>query len=355
MSKTLLKTFLAVNFGCRVNAAETNLLSQTLINQGFTPSTIYDLPSIILINTCSVTKKGNIESLSRIRILSKKYPQATIIATGCADLEKIKNLPNVQIYNNQNKEKILEKLNSLYTQKIGDKFSHTHRFLLKIQSGCNHFCSYCIVPYKRPKLWSLPIKDAVNTVNSALQNGYKEIIITGVNLSLYQPGLNNLLKNLLEKTSVPLISFGSLPLNCIDDEFIKILSTFNFRLSHFLHIPIQSGSDKILKLMHRPYTKKNIIKTFNKFKKISPRPVKGGVGGGFLFGTDIIVGFPTETDQDFQETLDLCRKIGFKKIHCFKFSSRPGTLAKKIYENYPKIDKKTISLRSKQIHHLTKK
>lgn len=355
--KSKSKTFLAINFGCRVNAAETNQWSQILIDRGFVPFSMNALqcvPAIILINTCSITKKGDIESLSRIRILSRKYPKATIIATGCANLEKLKNIPNLQIFDNKNKEKILNKLNSSYTPKIKDKFSNTHRFLLKIQSGCTQFCSYCIVPSKRPNLWSLSLKDAINTVNSALQNGYTEIIITGVNLNQYQYGFSNLVEALLEKTKVPLISFGSIPLNCIDDKFIQLLSTFNFRLSNFLHIPIQSGSDKILKLMNRPYSKKDILEKFSQLKKITPRPVKGGDRGGFRFGTDIIIGFPTETEKDFQETLSLCKQIGFQKIHTFKFSSRPNTLAKELYEKYPKIDKKTLISRSKQIHNLIK-
>lgn len=347
------KTFLSINFGCRVNAAETNQWSQILINQGFTPATINNQPSIILVNTCSITKKGDIESLSKVRILSRKYPEAKIYVTGCANLEKLKDIPNIFIYQNNQKEELLKNLNSSYTPKIKDKFSHTNRFLLKIQSGCIQFCSYCIVPSKRPKLWSLSIDDAVNTVNNTTKDGYKEIIITGVNLSLYQPGLNNLLKTLLTKTNIPLISFGSIPLNCIDDEFIKLLSTFNSRLSNFLHIPLQSGSDKILKLMNRPYTKKDILEKFNQLKKITPRPVKGGDRGGFYFGTDIIIGFPSETDQDFQETYDLCKSIGFQKIHVFKFSSRPNTPAKILYEQSYKLSPKILKQRSQLLQKLS--
>ena len=345
------KTFMSINFGCRVNAAETNQWSQTLIDKKFIPATIYDLPSIILINTCSITKKGDLESLGKVRSLHQKYPKAKIYVTGCANLEKLKNIPNVFIYQNNQKEELLKDLKSFYTPKIKDKFSHTHRFLLKIQSGCTQFCSYCIVPFKRPKLWSLKIEDAVNTVKKAVKNDYQEIIITGVNLDQYEYDFSDLIKNILEQTDIKLISFGSIPLNCIDKKFIELLKKYPNRISNFLHIPIQSGSDKILKLMNRPYTKKDIIKKFNQLKSL---PVKGGTrrAEGFKFGTDIIVGFPTETEKDFKETLKLCQQIGFSKIHTFKYSPRPNTKAKIIHDTNPKISKEILKSRSQQIRNL---
>jgi len=190
-------------------------------------------------------------------------------------------LSNITILNNSQKEKYLEDLNCAYTPQIKDKFSYTHRFLLKIQSGCTAFCTYCTVPQKRPYLWSLPINTAVKTVISAINNGYQEVILTGVNLNQYNPGFSNLLKELLEKTDISLISYGSIPVLCIDNQFIKLLKKYPTRLSNFIHIPLQSGSDKILKSMHRNYTKKVILEKFKLLKKInSPRPIKGGVRVG---------------------------------------------------------------------------
>ena len=341
------KTFLAINFGCRVNSAETNQWSQALINQGFLPTR--SNPDLILVNTCSITKKGDKESVGKIKSLNTKYPNAKIIATGCANLEKIKNLSNLTIYSNNQKEELLKDLQSSYTHQIKDKFSHTDRFLLKIQSGCTQFCSYCIVPSRRPQLWSLEIDQAINTVNQAVEDGYQEIIITGVNLDQYQYKLSSLIKEILEKTKINLISFGSIPINSVNQKFIALFKKYPHRLSHFLHIPIQSGSDKILKLMNRPYTVKKIINTFDKLKKITPHPVKGEDGGGFCLGTDVIVGFPTETDQDFQQTLKLCQQIGFSKIHTFKYSPRPNTKARLIFDNSPKISKEILKDRSKNI------
>jgi threonylcarbamoyladenosine tRNA methylthiotransferase MtaB len=346
------KTFLSISFGCRVNAAETNQWSQLLINQGYVP-TKNQPPNIILINTCSITKKGEKESLNKIKSLRQQYPKSKIYITGCANFNKIENLPHIKLFKNNQKEDLLKKLKSFYSPGIKDKFSHTHRYILKVQSGCTQFCSYCIVPFRRNYLWSLPIKNAINTVKQAVKNGYTEVIITGVNLNQYKPGFSNLIESLLKETDIKLISFGSIPINCIDQKFLNLLSTFNFRLSNFLHIPIQSGSDKILKLMNRPYTIKDIKEKFAKLKKITPCPVKGRVGEGFRFGTDIIVGFPTETGKDFQETLNLCQKVGFSKIHTFPFSPRPDTKARILFEKSTKISKETLKSRSLQIRSLT--
>ena len=337
-----MKHFSVFNLGCRVNAAETNLFAQTLIDQGYTPSHPRaggDPPSLIFINTCSVTAKANVESLGLIRQLKKLYPKAKIIVSGCADTQNIKNLKNITFISNTEKEIKLNILKSLYDPTIGDKFSHTHRYLLKIQSGCTANCSYCTVPLKRPYLWSLPINNAVDTVNQAIKNDYKEIIITGVNLNQYTPGFSNLIEALLTQTSVPLISFGSIPLLCIDDKFINLFKKYSSRLSHFLHIPLQSGSDKILKLMNRPYNTKKIKETFNKLKQIN----------NLTLGTDIIVAFPGETDTDFQQSYDLCQEIGFQKIHVFRFSPRQNTIGLDLFNQSHKIPQSVINEHSHKI------
>lgn len=362
-----MKTFAVYNFGCRVNAAETNQYAQSLIDQGYVPfdeisrdapvARLYhhQSPDIIFINTCSVTKKANIESLGLIRRLQKKFPDSKIVVSGCANLKEIKDLSNITVLSNPQKEEYLQDLNCAYTPKIKDKFSHTHRFLLKIQSGCTAFCTYCTVPNQRPYLWSIPIESAVNTVISAINDGYQEVIITGVNLNQYSPGFSNLIEALLTQTKISLISFGSIPVLCIDDKFISLISNFSSRISPFLHIPLQSGSNKILKLMHRNYTKKIILEKFELLDSINnfPSPlVKEGTEGRLKFGTDIIVGFPGETDTDFQETYDLCQQIGFSKIHVFKYSPRPNTAARKLFLESEKISKDTLKQRSQKLRSL---
>jgi len=346
--KTTPATFTSINLGCRVNAAETNQLSQTLLNHGFAPSS--KNPKIILINTCAVTKKGEGESIRKVKFYSKKYPRSHILVTGCISPQKLKNIKNIYFFNNSEKQKILTK-NCSYTPKIRDKFSSSHRYILKIQSGCQHFCSYCIVPYRRPSLWSLPISKAIDIVNQAVKNGYQEIIITGTNLNLYKPGLANLVKSLLAQTTMPLISFGSVPLNCLNNKFIKIVTSYQLpacrqarRVTSYLHIPLQSGSDKVLKSMNRPYTRKKILKVIKKCKlKIK----------NLSLGTDIIVGFPNESKTDFLQTLNLCRQIGFNKIHVFRYSPRPGTSAQKLFQTLPKIKNSEKIRRSQFISRTT--
>ena len=341
------KYFLAVNFGCRVNSAEINQLSQILIDQNFIPTNIKKniAPNIIIINTCSITQKGEKESLSKVRQLKKQFPNSLIFVTGCAHLEKVSQLKSVYIFDNQSKEDILSDSNCAYTSKISDKFSHSHKFILKIQSGCTQFCSYCTVPYRRQYLFSLSSKKAIKTVNQAVADGYRELIITGVNLEQYQFGLSRLIKNILDNTQIKKISFGSIPLNTIDKTFISLYQNplYQSRLAKFLHIPLQSGSDKILKLMNRPYTSKDILQKFRNLKLEI---------GNLEFGTDIIVGFPNETDTDFQKTLTLCQNLGFSKIHTFRFSPRPQTLAAYYYQKFPKISAEIIKNRSQKIRQL---
>lgn len=360
-----MKTFATYNLGCRVNAAETNLFAQSLVNQGYLPD--QSNPDIIFINTCSVTKKANTESLGLIRRLQKKFPKSQIIISGCANLKNFTSNKNLSILSNQEKESQLRDLYCAYTHRIKDKFSHTNRYLLKVQSGCTAFCSYCTVPNTRHYLWSLPIKNAVNTVKKAVNDNYQEVIITGVNLNQYTPGFSNLVEALLIQTKIPLISFGSIPLNCVDDKFISLISNFPSRISPFLHIPLQSGSDKILKLMNRNYTKEIILEKFELLNKlniinkskvinsknnISPLHNKGGVGGGLSYGTDIIVGFPGETDKDFQDTYKICQQIGFKKIHVFKYSPRLNTFARQLFLDSEKISKIEIKNRSQKLRSL---
>lgn len=347
-----LKSFLVVNFGCRVNAAESNQFAQNLLSQGLTPAAKDQVPDIIFVNTCAITQKGEYESLARIRTLSSTYPQARIIVSGCADTDKVRHLPRVTVHSNQAKEDILGPLDCSYTTQIDDKYTHSHKYLLKIQSGCTWGCSYCIVPSRRPYLWSLPIQSAVSAVNLAVKQGYRELIITGVNLNQYQYGFSDLLESLLTQTDISLISFGSLPLNCIDDKFLSLVTLHPSRITGFFHIPIQSGSDKILKLMNRPYTREQITNTFNKLNNTTPPLLKGETKRGLSFGTDIIVGFPGETDTDFQQTFDLCQQIGFHKIHTFRFSPRPGTEAERLYHTPPKIPQSIINSRSRLIRQL---
>jgi threonylcarbamoyladenosine tRNA methylthiotransferase MtaB len=337
IQKTSPKTFLAINFGCRVNAAETNQICQILVDQGFSP--VKKNPGLIIVNTCAITKKGEKESLQKIRSLRNLYPQSLIVTTGCATLDSFSGQKNFFVLKNKDKQKLLEPNRGEYQPKIKDKFSSSKKFILKIQSGCNHYCTYCIVPHRRKELWSLPIENAIKTTKQAIKNDYTHLIITGVNLELYESDLDQLVKTLLEKTTIPLISFGSVPLNCVNQKFLNLYKKYPQRLEKFLHVPLQSGSNEILKLMNRPYTRLKIEKTLTRCLKIP----------GLKLGVDIIVGFPGETEKEFQKTLNLLKKYPFQKIHTFRFSLRPGTAAEKLLKKYPLIPTLKSKERSKVI------
>ncbi len=331
-------TFQSINFGCRVNAAELNQLSQFLVDLGLSPET--DKPDVYLVNTCAITKKGEYESIHQIKKLATDFPESTVIATGCAKLDKLSELKNVILLENTFKDQ----LKKSYSPQIADKFSHTHRYLLKVQSGCSQNCTFCIVPLRRPTLNSITISDAVDTVNNAVANGYQEVVITGVNLIQYLPGLSNLVEALLTQTKIELITFGSVPVLCVDDKFIALFEKYSSRLATNLHIPLQSCSDKILKLMHRPYSKEKIISTFTSLRALAKRSL--------TFSTDIIVGFPTESEADFQETYELCQQIGFANIHVFKYSPRPETSGRELFLKSEKISKSTLLERSRKMRNL---
>ena len=337
------KTFISIFFGCRVNAAESNQLSQLIIDQGFTPLNHLSnhLNGLVLINTCSITQKGENESLRKIKSLIRQFPKSTFVITGCVSQQKIPPSKKIIFLSNQAKRHILEKLNPIYTHQIIDKLSLSDKYLLNVQTGCNHFCTYCIVPYKRHQLWSLPIDQAIDQINRTHKLGFKQLIITGTNLDLYTPGLSNLIEVILKQTTIPKISFGSIALNCIDKKFIELLKTHPDRFINFLHVPLQSCSNSVLKNMNRPYTQKHIISTFSKLKKIK----------SLKFGTDIIVGFPGETDKDFQQTYELCQSIGFSKIHTFRYSPRPDTTSIKL--KLTKVNNLTKKHRSQKILSLT--
>jgi threonylcarbamoyladenosine tRNA methylthiotransferase MtaB len=342
ITKTSAHTYQAINFGCRANSSEVNQLSQIFIDFGLSPEE--DNPDIFLVNTCAITKKGEYESLYKIKKLAKDFPDSTIIATGCATLSKVNNLKNVITFDNLSKENILKSVRGSYNHQIKDKFSNTQRYVLRVQSGCSVNCTFCIVPTRRPYLESLSIDDAANSVNQAVADGYQEVIITGVNLGQYFPGFSNLIEALLTRTKINLISFGSVPVLCIDDKFLSLFTNYGLRITNFLHIPLQSCSDKILGLMHRPYNQKMIIDKIKNCKlKIK----------NLSLGTDIIVGFPGETEGDFQETFDLCQSIGFSKIHTFTYSPRPDTVAREIFLKSPKISKAELSRRSRLIRSLS--
>lgn len=319
-------------------------------------------PSIYIINTCAVTAKAEREARQFIYQLKRKFPKTKIIVTGCAATKWINEGIKMQqadwLIDNVNKEYIVQllqvqgrALKSMNSRPgLFGKFLCSGRLLLKIQDGCQRFCTFCIVPYLRGQPKSIRINELINRINSKTPLGWlaykdspgvegpdiKEVILTAINTQAYgfDTGKTfiDLVKSILGNTKVPRISFGSIHPWSINDEFFKFYqSTLNHnRLVKFFHIPLQSGSNKILSLMKRGYTREEFIEKLKTLEKIHPLT---------FFGTDIITGFLEETDSDFEDTYKFLKDSPISRFHVFRFSRREKTaafyMAKKMKEPTP--------------------
>lgn len=338
-------TFASYSFGCRVNHAEKQRFDQDLIASGYR----YDEanPNIYIINTCAVTAKAEREVRQHIYQIRKSLPKCKVILTGCAatfwQQSKINSkLPIDLIVSNSDKERLVEIINKvchpesrLAGEGSNDKFLQSGRMMLKIQDGCHRFCSYCIVPYLRGFPKSTPIKNLKFQISNLTPN-LKEVILTAINTEAFGKDTNetliDLMKTVLSKTKIPRISFGSIHPWSIDAKFLDYYKTIcnDVRFVDFFHIPLQSGCNKILKLMKRDYTIKGIRNMIYELNSINPRA---------LIATDIIVGFLEESDEDFEKTYKLLEKLPINKFHVFKFSKRSHTAAdfmsKRMFEPTP--------------------
>lgn len=295
-------------------------------------------PNIVLVNTCMVTQKAERESRKAIHHFKRIYPKAKIIALGCAAkfvsdadliIENLKKVQAVKI--------IKENFPYLFpfpTPRqdssfiIHNSFQSSGRALVKIQEGCNQFCNYCIVPYLRGKPKSTSSDEIVCQINKLVDEKIKEIILCGINLSLYGQDfkkkftLTDLVKKILKETLAERISLSSIEPEYLyqDHEFIEIFMA-EPRLSKYFHLALQSGSSETIKIMGRKTDLKKLLKVLQKVKKAMPE---------FTFRADIITGFPTETEENFQETLDFIKKAPITFCHVFPFSLRQGTTAEKM-------------------------
>lgn len=334
-----MRSFFSHSFGCRVNWAEMEKINQELLKFGLKFDT--NQPDICIVNTCSVTAKAQREARQLIYQLKRKYPQAKIVVTGCSATfwkknKETGNLPIDLLIDNKDKKNLSSLLLSLPDLRGRgrpvptirgttnfDKFINSGRQMIKIQDGCQRFCSYCIVPYLRGKPKSKKIRSLELEVKSLGKN-IKEVILTAINTEAFGQDTGekfiDLIKAVLEKTKVQRLSFGSINPWSITPDFLKYYKTIaaSQRFVHFFHIPIQSGSNKMLELMKRGYTKEEIMQKLVEIKKLNPM--------AFL-ATDVIVGFLDETDIDFKETYEFLEKSPFDKFHVFRFSQRKGTAA----------------------------
>lgn len=325
MPRLALKTL-----GCKVNQAEAAQMLSDLAST-FTLVNFNAVADFYIINACSVTSEAESKARQLVRQARKRNPQATIVLTGCFRPETYKlwrslgvslTLTNSQKHN---LSKELKERFSLKTEKVRqNKLSELKtRAFVKVQDGCDQFCSYCLIPYLRSSKKSQPLRFVINEINKRVADGYQEIVLCGINLGKYgedlpeKTDLPTLIKAVLRETNIGRIRLSSLNVEDINEQLLTLLKT-EPRVAKHLHLSLQSGSDHVLQLMRRRYTVKDFL---TKVNLIKAEVLEIGIT------CDLIVGFPGETEIDFQKSLALLKEIEPLKTHIFKFSPRPETLA----------------------------
>ncbi len=329
--------------GCKVNQYESQEMREQLNKNGYEVTESENEADIFVVNSCTVTGESDRKTRQCVRHYKKKYPESTIVLTGCMPQsfpEMAEKLSEADIVlGNKNNKYIVQSLNKYFStgcrilcmeqHKSGEalissgisEFEERTRAILKIEDGCDRFCSYCIIPKARGRVRWKTIEDIKKEVNNLTENGFKEIVLVGINLSAYGKGSNLDLADAVmavnDNKNVHRIRLGSLEPDHITDRLIEKLAKCE-KLCPQFHISLQSGCDKILKKMNRHYTSDeyySLCQTLRKeFKDCT-------------LTTDIMVGFPYEDDEDFQITKEFAKKIGFEKIHIFPYSRRSGTVA----------------------------
>lgn len=341
--------------GCKVNQYETESMRQQFVNAGFESVDENDFADVYIINTCTVTNLADRKSRQYIRRMKKGNPDAVIAVTGCyAQIkpEELIELPEVDIVaGTGEKNNIISYVQEFMEAKVPQKHIKTYdelceyqdrgiitsmesrtRAYIKIQEGCDRFCSYCLIPFARGKVRSRDPEEVVAEAKALINKGFKEIILTGINTALYgveegfqdkyhgwakEDGIESIIKAICEIEGEFRVRLSSLEPAVINADYVERLMKYD-KLCHHLHLSAQSGSDNVLKLMNRPYGQKDYLDIVDVLRKCDP-----------LYGisTDLIVGFPQESDEDFKDSLELVEKAGFCKVHAFRYSKREGTAA----------------------------
>ena len=330
-----------ITLGCKVNSYETDAICDLFVKRGaFIVDSSEEFDACV-INTCSVTNQATAKSRKMIRQAIRRNPDAIIAVIGCysqMDSESVSQIEGVDIVlGNVDKASVVDliydcKKNKDIISNVKDILKHKEfenlspisfnrtRAFLKIEDGCNNFCSYCIIPYTRGPIRSKPVEDVNNEINKIVANGYHEVVLTGIHTGKYRDGevdFTALIRRILAETNVKRLRISSIELNEITDEFLLMMKESDVLADH-LHLPLQAGSSKVLKAMNRHYTKEEFIDKVKKIREVRPN---------ISITTDIIVGFPEETYEDFLDTIDVSKKCGFAHIHAFPYSMRKGTKA----------------------------
>lgn len=389
---------LFITLGCKANQYETNAMEQSFIKSGYDIVKDSDVPDICVVNTCSVTNIAERKSRQMLRRMKELNKKAIVVACGCysqVGKDELEKMPEVDIIvgvNDKNNiveivekyikqsEKIEEVSDVMHEKEFQDFGTTTYteltRAVVKIQDGCDRFCSYCIIPYARGRVRSRDVDSILKEIEAISKQGIKEVVLTGIHIASYGKDFTDekvkeyrekygykgdynkfdpkddlhtggfrlieLLEQIEKVTDIERIRIGSLEPKLINDEFVKRLANLNKICEHF-HLSLQSGCNETLKRMNRRYT----VEEFEESTKLLRKYFKD-----VKLTTDIIVGFPGETDEEFNKTYKFLKKIKFYKMHIFKYSIRKGTVAEKMPNQ---VDGKVKEERSKILIELSNK
>lgn len=340
-------------FGCKVNTYDSGLIQKNLHGSGYQllhkkEISLDSDTKIHVLNTCAVTQEATKEAVRLIRRIKSKEPLSTIVVTGCAaqvDTESFQSLPGADlVVANSHKSLLPQILDQYFKGEIKEKVfksnifrkedlemgggveKHHSRSFLKIQDGCNSFCTYCIIPFARGKSRSIPMNHLSDRINELYQSGVREVVLTGVHVGDYEDrvlgqkkNLEDLIEYLLHKTKMPRFRLASLEPIEVSDRMLELYQ--DRRMCPHFHMSIQSANSEVLQAMKRHYGQDEVISSLNKIARYVP---------GSFVGMDVIVGFPTETEEQFQDTLNILKELEWTKIHVFPYSERQGTYATRL-------------------------
>ena len=323
--------------GCKVNTYESEVIKEEFLRNGYELADNLSDANVIVVNTCSVTNQSDAKSRKVIRNARKNNKNAILVVCGCPrknHQDELTDLGAAILIGNKDKSKIFDYVNNYDNKQIInyynmintdfekmslDNYSERTRAFVKIQDGCNNYCSYCIIPYLRGTIRNKDLNDAINEINTLVNNGFKEIVLTGIHTGSY-PELVKLIQEISKNDKLERIRISSIEATEINDEFLKELKNNN-KICNHMHIPVQAACDNTLKKMNRKYDMNKFKEIINKIREVRP---------DINITTDLIVGFPTETKEDFLESYNNANEIKFGKIHVFPYSKRDGTVAAKM-------------------------
>ena len=338
------KTFSILTLGCKVNQYESEAMSELFEKRGYKEVDNDEFSDVYIVNTCTVTNLSDRKSRQFIRKSKKKNPNSVVAVVGCysqVSPDEVKNIEGVDVVigtTERNKivdlieesKKSHEKINIVKDLKNVREFANTTNFdsnnrtraYMKVQDGCNRFCTYCIIPFARGPIRSRTIEDSVREARTLAERGFKEIVLTGIHIGSFGMDLGDmrlidLIESIAEVDGIERIRLSSVEPIIITDEFMERAVKTGKLCDHF-HLSLQSGSNNILRAMNRRYTREEYLEKANIIRKYMPH-------AGLT--TDIIVGFPGEREEDFQDSMSIVREVGFSRIHVFKYSKRKNTKA----------------------------